>query len=146
MSVTFDPTNLRIVEVDTGQSSNEIEIREIYSLWKDWLLADVSRMRYPQTFRVLGGDPISDTENLGSTFFLNTGDGWRIRPAEHDHRLTLVGNLFTDPAGDVPVTTTLGNYTVIIEFRVSTLIEAARTETERVISTVEDWGVINFSK
>jgi hypothetical protein len=35
---------------------------------------------------------------------------------------------------------------VLFVQKVSTLIEAARTETERVISTVEDWGVINFSK
>ena len=145
--VTFDPTNLRIIEIDTAAASNELDIREIYSEWKDWLLADSSRMKYPQAFRVLGGDPVSDTENLGSTFFLNTGDGWRIRPAEYDHRLTLAGNLFTDPAGGIPVAATLGNYTVIVEFKVSTLVEAvASVETAQIIGAVEDWGVINFSK
>jgi len=144
MSVTFDPINLRIVEVDTGGSSNEIEIREIYSLWKDWLLADATRMGYPPAFRVVGGDPVSDTDNLGSTFFLMRP--WKFRPAESDHELITNGNLFTDPSDWEPYEPTQGGYTVLFIQKVSTLIEAARTETDRVISTVEDWGVINFSK
>jgi len=146
--VTFNPTNLRIIEINTGSpASNEIDIQEMYSEWKDWLLADSSRMRYPQAFRYVGGDPISDTDFLGSTYFLNTGAGWRIRPAEYDHRLILHGNLFTDPFGDVPVVTTLGTYTVAVESKVSTLVETVTSvETAQVISAVEDWGVINFAK
>lgn len=53
----------------------------------------------------------------------------------------------TDPAGGIPVAATLGNYTVIVEFKVSTLVEAvASVETASIIGAVEDWGVINYSK
>lgn len=145
--VTFDPINLRIIEIDTGQPSNELDLREIYSEWKDWLLADSSRKGYPQAFRVVGGDPVSDTEQLGSTFFLLFP--WKIRPAEYDHRLTIVGNLFTDPAGEAAVITTLGNYTVNVEMKVSTLVERVDTQsvdTEEIIEVVDDWGALNYSK
>jgi len=141
--VTFDPTNLRIIEIDAS-GDNEIDWREVYSEWKDWLLADATRMGYPPAFRVVGGDPVSETDNLGSTFFLL--EPWKFRPAESDHELITNGNLFTDPSDWEPYEPTQGGFTVLFIQKVSTLIEAARTETDRVISAVEDWGVINFSK
>ena len=120
--VTFDPTNLRIIEINTGSPLvNTISIREIYSEWKDWLLADPTRKGYPQAFRYVGADPVSDTEELGSTFFLLFP--WKIRPAEYDHELILEGNIFTDPAGESPVVPTLSPYTLSVVFKVSTLVE-----------------------
>ncbi len=120
--VTFDPINLRIVEINTGQPVNELSILEIYSEWKDWLLADPSRLGYPQAFRVVGGDPISDVANLGSTFFLL--NGWRIRPAEYSHKLVLAGNVYTDPAGSDVNVPTLGSFNVTVSERVSNLTDA----------------------
>ena len=119
-SVDFDPDTLRIVETDTS-GDNALTWQEIYSEWKDWLLADASRMRYPQAFRTVGGDPISTTTNLGSTFFLQ--NRWKFRPAEASHRLVVEGNLFTDPAGESPFVPTLGAYVVAIESVVSNLTE-----------------------
>lgn len=146
--VTFDPLSFPpiITEINTGLSSNSLDIREIYSEWKDWVLADPSRLGYPPAFRVVGGDPISDTDSLGSTFFLLAP--WKIRPAEYDHRLTLVGNIFTDPAGESPVVPTLGGYTIAVEYEVSTLVENAggsggTCDAAEIISTIEDWGAIS---
>ena len=96
---------------------------------------------------MVGGDPISGTENLGSTFFLL--EPWKFRPAELDHRLTINGNLFTDPADWEPYAPTLGAYTVLYVNKVSTLVEQVNTgaaDTDRIIGAVEDWGVINFAK
>jgi len=118
--VTFDPTNLRIVEIGVG-GDNEIEWREVYSEWKVWY-AQSDNSKYPPAFRVVGGDPISDTENLGSTFFLQFP--WKFRPAELSHRLTLVGNLFSEPAGANVIVPTLGTFTVLVEQRVSNLTDA----------------------
>jgi hypothetical protein len=119
--VTFDPDALRIIEVDVG-GDNEIQVREIYSEWKDWILADPAvRLGYPQALRVVGGDTISATRNLGSTFFLC--NGWRLRPAERTHHLTLVGNLFTDPYGDSVFVPTLGAHQVTCELSTSNLMD-----------------------
>lgn len=118
--VTFDPVGLRIVEIDAG-GDNELSVVEAYSEWKAWLSADPSRLRYPAAFRVVGGDPISGTKSLGSTFFLT--NGWRIRPAESSHRLVLAGNIFTDPAGESVFVPTLGSFTVTAEVSTSNLVD-----------------------
>jgi hypothetical protein len=119
--VQFDPDNLRIIEISAG-GDNELSVVEIYSEMKDWLLADPARLAYPQAMRYVGGDAISPTQDLGSTFFLL--NGWRIRPAELTHKLTLIGNLFTDPAGESVFVPTLGAFNVNTETRVSNLVDA----------------------
>ena len=116
--VTFDGPNSLII-VDPGITELDVQI-DLYSDWKEWsLLSD--NLKFQPAFRSVGGDPISDTRNLGATFFLI--NGWRIRPDEVDHRLTITGNLFTDPAGFSPVVPTLGDFNVIVEYSTSNLID-----------------------
>jgi hypothetical protein len=120
--VTFDPSGpgLRIIEVDTG-GNNELEITEIYSEWKVWsALSD--NLKYPPAFRQVGSDPATDTENLDATFFLNTGDGWKIRPSERDHLLQINGNIWTDPPNENPIAPTLGGFTVLVREKVSVAV------------------------
>jgi hypothetical protein len=119
--VTFDPINLIIAEISVG-GDNEILWQEIYSEWKAWLLADLARLGYPQAFRYVGSDPISPVQNLGSTFFLM--NGWRVRPAELSHKLTLVGNCFVEGGIGSVVVPTLGAHTINVEMRVSNLTDA----------------------
>ena len=133
--VTIDPINLRFIEISTG-TDNSIDWVEVYSEWKDWLLADPSRLKYPQAFAVVGGDPITDIQNLGSTFFLE--NKWRFRPAEHSHRIELVGNCFTrEPGGDVSVDT-IGDYRVTVALKVSNLVDAsvARLDLDQLLQAV----------
>lgn len=121
--VTFDAATLRIIEVDAG-GDNSLDVVEIYSEWKAWSLIG-DNAKHPPAFRYVGGDPISDVRALGSTFFLT--NGWRIRPAERTHNLELVGNLYTDPAGDRVWVNTLGSYTVGIQLTVSNLLDLLQT-------------------
>lgn len=119
--VTFDGPNKIITEISTA-GDNELDVLEIYSEAKQWM-TESDNMKYLQIFSVVGGDPITDTQNLGSTFFME--NGWRIRPAELDHKLTLVGNLFTREAGESVFIPTLGAYTVNTETRVSSLVDSS---------------------
>jgi len=137
--VTFDPVNLRIIEISTG-GDNELDWREIYSEWKDWLLAVPQRRGLPQAFRVVGGDPTSDTENLGSTFFML--HPWKFRPAESDHNLQINGNLFPDPPDWQTYAPTLGGFTVLFELKVSTLVEQVNTGGGGGGCTAEDCALI----
>ncbi len=116
--VTWDGPNLRIVEIDSDQAVNELDLTEIYSEWKDWVKVG-DNAKFPPAFREVGGDPISDTESLGITIFIQ--NGWKIRPAEDDHKLQVGGNLFTDPAGESAYVTTTGSFTVNVETKVSSL-------------------------
>jgi hypothetical protein len=47
-------------------------------------------------------------------FLLN---GWRVRPMESDHDLTITGNLFVD-GGGIPVVRTLGAFQVNVNYTV----------------------------
>ena len=78
--------------------------------------------KFLQAFTPVGGDPIDGSTSLGITYFLE--NGWRIRPAESDHKLTVVGNLFTVEAGQSAFIDTLGAFTVNTETRVSSLVTA----------------------
>jgi hypothetical protein len=121
--VTFDGPNKIITELAAG-SVNSLDLTEIYSEWKEWVqLSD--NAKFLQAFSVVGGDPISGTQNLGSTFFLE--NGWRIRPAELNHKLIIVGNVFTREAGQSAFLATLGAFTVNTETQVSPLVQEVST-------------------
>lgn len=132
--VTFDGPNKTIVEIAAG-AVNELSVAEIYSEWKDWVRVS-DNAKFLQAFSVVGGDPISPVQNLGATFFLE--NGWRIRPAELDHKLTLVGNLFTREAGQSVFLSTLGAFTVNTETRVSSLVDSsvARLDLTQLLQAV----------
>lgn len=119
--VSFDPIRKLIIEIDTG-GDNSIDIIEVYSEWKVWY-AENDNAKYSPAMRTVGGDPISDVQNLGATFFLI--NGWRFKPAERNHRLELVGNWFTDPAGGNTVVATDGAFSVLVSERVSNLTDSS---------------------
>lgn len=105
--VTFDPLELLIEEIDQGAAETELDVVEIYSEWKDWLLASAgSRLAYPQAFSVIGGDPTDGGQSAPSFFFLE--NGWRFRPANYSHQVTLVGNLYVRGGGRIDVPTVGG--------------------------------------
>lgn len=121
--VTFDPVNKIITPIDSlGTGNIEINVAEIYSEWKTWMVVS-SSAGYAPAMRTVGGDPVTDIQNLGATFFLI--NDWRIRPNERDHRLTLVGNLFTDPAGENVSVPTVGPHNVTVEMFVSNLVDSS---------------------
>ena len=119
--VTFDGPNKLIIEISVA-GDNELDLVEVYSEAKFWMTQS-DNIKFLQIFSVVGGDPITPTQNLGSTFFLE--NGWRIRPAELDHKLTIVGNLFTREAGQSAFVPVLGAFTVNTETRVSSLVDSS---------------------
>lgn len=133
--VTFDGPNRRIIEISAG-AVNELDLTEIYSEWKEWVKASPSNAAIEPAFRQVGGDPISGTEDLGSVFFLM--NGWKIRPAELNHKLTINGDLFTEPAGESAFVPTIGPYTVNVETKVSRLIGVSRLDLAQLSGETAD--------
>lgn len=125
--VTFDGEN-RLILVNSGYPTIDFD-SQVYSAWKRWItLSDNSK--YAEAIRVVGGDPISDVKSLGSTFFMM--NGWRIRPYETDHRLTVNGNVFTDPAGDSVFIPATGSHSVTIEMVVSNLSDSTLAQMDEI--------------
>lgn len=122
--VTFDPVTRVISEISVG-GDNILSAVEVYSEWKDWLRVS-DNAKYPFAFSYVGGDPITETVSVGSTFFLE--NGWRLRPAELDHKLTVVGNLYTREPGSSIFLATITPRTVLAETQVSALSTVTSTK------------------
>ena len=106
---TFDGLSLTI----KPNNSSSFSAEDLYSRWKEWVqLSDNSK--YPFAFRTAGGDPIGGGQSVAPYYFLNTTDGWRIRPYEANYELRIAGNLYSDDANLAMFVPTLGNHTVTI--------------------------------
>ena len=101
--VAWDVRN-KIIFVNEGVTQLNVKI-DIYSAWKQWVLASPE---YPlpsyqkEAVSAIGGEPLNDTLNVGSTFFLE--NGWRIQPfaTKKPYILTVNGNIYTREAGGNP--------------------------------------------
>ena len=101
--VAFDAYE-KIIYVNEGVTTLDVKI-DIYSAWKEWVL---NSPEYPlpswqkEAISAIGGEPLNDTLNVGSTFFLE--NGWRIQPfaSRTPYILTVNGNIYTREAGGNP--------------------------------------------
>lgn len=112
MSYTFDGTNKLIII----NSTSAFTAADLYSRWKDWVQTS-DNSKYVQAMRSIAGDPIGPGLAVAPYIFLNTTDGWRIRPSEANHELNITGNLYSEDASLSMFVPTLGGYmvNVIIE-------------------------------
>lgn len=112
MSFLFDGPNKRILVIGTSP----ISAQDLYSRWKDWMLL-ATNSAFAPAFRSVAGDPIGSGNSIAPYFFLNTLDGWRIRPDEADHELRINGNLYSEDPNLSLFAPTVGDYavTVVIE-------------------------------
>lgn len=115
--VTFDGSS-KIITVDSGVTTLNVQT-DLYSDWKEWVvLSDNSK--YLPAFRSVGGDELQTDYFLAPTFFLL--NGWRIRPAEENRVLSVIGNIYVDGSSDSPFISTIGNYRVMINSTTSNVV------------------------
>jgi hypothetical protein len=105
MSYTFDGPNKRI-NID---SIDSFSVTDLYSRWKDWVVA--GNAQYIDAFRSVAGDPIGVGQSISPYIFLNTVDGWRIKPFAADHELLITGNLYSEDSS-LPMFVAADGYTV----------------------------------
>lgn len=109
MPITIDPANKRLI-----LDSASVTAQAIYVAWVDWMtLSDNSK--YLPAFTTAGGDDLGGGLLIPAYYFLE--NGWKVRPMESSHNLTITGNLFVR-GGGVPVVSTLGTYQVNVNYTV----------------------------
>jgi hypothetical protein len=112
MAYTFDGSNKLIII--TAQVT--MSVRDVYSRWVDWLaLAD--NAKYLPAFETLGGndiDPSSGTKVPIYAFLLN---GWRIKPQESNHTLSVTDGVLLVQGGGDPFVNTLSSFVVRINYQ-----------------------------
>ena len=107
MSISIDGSSKRII-----LDSASVSAAQIWSAWVDWHEAN---QQWPLAFQLVGGNALGGGLFIPPYFFLL--NGWRVRPMEASHNLTITGNLFVD-GGGVPVVGTLGTYQVNVNYTV----------------------------
>ena len=107
MAITFDTVRKHII-----LDSASVSVAQIWSAWVDWHEAN---QQWPLAFQLVGGNALGGGLFIPPYFFLM--NGWRVRPMEASHNLTITGNLFVD-GGGVPVVGTLGTYQVNVNYTV----------------------------
>ena len=107
MAITLNGSTKRII-----LDSASVSVAQIWSAWVDWHEAN---QQWPLAFQLVGGNALGGGLFIPPYFFLM--NGWRVRPMEASHNLTITGNLFVD-GGGVPVVGTLGTYQVNVNYTV----------------------------
>ncbi len=104
-------TNNKLLILNPGVTEIDV-VADIYSDAKEDWLADplLNRFRFP--LLAIGGQSIGGGQKISPYIILRYG--WRIRPHEADHTLTVVGNLITDDESS-PFVSVLGNYQVTVK-------------------------------
>jgi len=137
VKVTFDPIT-KIIQVDQAPAGGYVDLDvkvDLYSDGKEDWITDPNLTKIPFPIRSVGGDPISETESLGATYFLD--EAWKIRPYEASHVLRVEGNFFAEDQSD-PFINTIGSYVVRIVYKVSALTTLLLGDAGDIVDDVEE--------
>jgi hypothetical protein len=115
LALIFDPST-KIITLDV----TSITAQEIYSDWVDWVFLS-DNAKYLPAFRSVGGDDLGGGIFIPPYYFLS--NGWRVRPMEAAHDLSINGNLVVD-GGGIPVISTLGTFQVNVQYTVPVQAQA----------------------
>lgn len=107
----------KIIQEPAGVGDTSFDVGEdLYSAWKRWLLLS-DNAKYDPAFAVEGGTPIGATGLFTGTTYILV-NGWKVKPANHDHQLFLNGNLYSSD-GIVTVPADTANTNVFINSSVA---------------------------
>jgi len=80
----------RVIHLEPNVTT--FEVSDLYSRYKDWVLD--GNAQWAQAMRPIGGQSIGGGQIISP--YIEVINGWKIKPFEGDHILTVVGNIITD--------------------------------------------------
>ncbi len=108
--VTFDGQT-KLILVHDGVTTLDVGV-DLYSDWKEWATASTANLRWAPAFRSAGLEDLGGGRARGGAVFIQ--NGWKIRPHEAHHQLTLTGPLLVqDPPGSF-IVPPQGPFTVLV--------------------------------
>lgn len=108
--MTYDTTN-KLFILNDGVTSFDVVV-DLYSDSKEDWITNSSLTKFIFPMLAIGGNPIGGGQKIST--YVVVSNGWKIRPHEADHTLTVAGNLITDDESS-PFVNVLGDYQVIIK-------------------------------
>jgi len=113
MGMTFDgPT--KVITLTTGTVA--VSVRDLWSRWVDWFLTG-DNSKYLPAFAQVGGDPIDEAEGLYIPVYAFLMNGWKVKPQEANHTLTVSDGILLVNGGGDPFNDTDGSYVVRINYQ-----------------------------
>lgn len=111
MAYTFDGA-AKVISLSSGTTN--IVLGDLYSRYKDWLR--LGNAGTAQAMLTVGGESIDSGAGTLVPLYLFFLNGWKLRPQEANHTLTVEGgSLLVDGGGD-PFSDTVGNYRVRVRY------------------------------
>lgn len=109
--ITFDGA-LREIYLSPGTVT--LDVRDLYSRWKDWMLVG-DNSKWPIAFTSVGGNPIDATAGTSIPAYVYLENGWHVHPQMANHTLNVFGGVLLrqgggDPFEDIPGYTIRINY------------------------------------
>jgi hypothetical protein len=131
MSISFDgPTKVMTLSAGTVALS----VRDIWSRWVDWFLTS-DNSKYLPAFQQVGGDDIDESAGTKIPIYAFLMNGWKIKPQEASHTLTVSDGILLVNGGGDPFNNTTGSYVVRINYQQP--VQAISFTSEGVVTPAE---------
>jgi hypothetical protein len=113
MGMTFDgPT--KVISLTAGTIA--VGVRDLWSRWVDWFLTS-DNSKYLPAFTQVGGDDIDVSAGTKIPIYAFLMNGWKLKPQEADHTLTVSDGILLVNGGGDPFNNTSGAYVVRINYQ-----------------------------
>jgi hypothetical protein len=112
MAISFDGIN-KIATLSSGTTT--LNVLDLYSRWVDWMLTSDNSKFLPM-FTTVGGDTIDASSGTSVPTYAFLQNGWRIRPQEANHTLSVTTGVLLVQGGGDPFLNTVGNFIVRINY------------------------------
>lgn len=111
MAYSFDGVNKLIILTSTST----LDLRDLWSRYTDWL-AISDNSKYLQAMTTVGGDEIDSDAGTRIPIYIFLQNGWRIRPMESAHTLSVNNGILLVFGGGDPFVDTIGTFRVNIRY------------------------------
>lgn len=113
MAFIFNGTT-KIITLTSG--TTVVSVRDLWSRFIDWFLTD-DNSKFLPAFKTVGGDDIDLAQGTKIPIYSFLENGWKIKPQEANHTLTINDGILLVNGGGDPFINTIGAYTVRINFQ-----------------------------
>lgn len=100
----------------TLTAQTTMSVRDVYSRWADWVAVS-DNAKYLPAFSTLGGDSIDPTAGTSVPIYAFLQNGWRVRPMEASHTLTVNDGILLVAGGGDPFLNPSGAFTVRVNYQ-----------------------------
>ena len=104
----------KTITLTTGTTS--VSVRDLWSRWVDWFLTG-DNSKFLPAFQTVGGNDIDISQGTKIPIYSFLQNGWKIKPQESNHTLTINDGILLVNGGGDPFLNTNGAYTVRINYQ-----------------------------